>query len=93
VVECQLPKLDVAGSSPVSRSKSLKFNSLQAIKNNPKPHTLFHYINDPHEAFLFGIRTTFRPSTESSSFLAAAAFCLRSVFVYSSSETPMPWPR
>ena len=33
VVECQLPKLDVAGSSPVSRSK---INNLQA----PEKYTL-----------------------------------------------------
>ena len=33
MVECQLPKLDVAGSSPVSRSK---INNLQT----PEKHTL-----------------------------------------------------
>jgi hypothetical protein len=50
-------------------------------KKPQKTHTLFHYINDLHEAFLFGIRTTFRPNTEFSSFLAARAFCLMSLFV------------
>ena len=30
MVECQLPKLDVTGSSPVSRSK---INNLQAFEN------------------------------------------------------------
>ena len=32
MVECQLPKLDVTGSSPVSRSK---INNLEAIENLP----------------------------------------------------------
>jgi hypothetical protein len=32
VVECQLPKLDVAGSTPVSRSNL--FNHLQTIARN-----------------------------------------------------------
>ena len=33
VVECQLPKLDVAGSSPVSRS--LKFPHIAALLSGP----------------------------------------------------------
>jgi hypothetical protein len=35
VVECQLPKLDVAGSSPVSRSI---FNNLQTLNNSYTLH-------------------------------------------------------
>jgi len=52
-----------------------------------------HHIKRRHHAFRLGIRTTFRPSAESSSFLAATAFRPMLLFVYTSSETPMPWPR
>ena len=38
VVECQLPKLDVAGSSPVSRSNL--FNNLGKILQRPAPKLL-----------------------------------------------------
>jgi hypothetical protein len=38
VVECQLPKLDVAGSSPVSRSK--KINSLHTPASPCAPFVL-----------------------------------------------------
>jgi len=87
VVECQLPKLDVAGSTPVSRSR---INNLQPPK---KPALFCTTLSARHDAFCLGIRTTFRPSTESSSFLAATPFCWMLLFVYTSRETPMPWPR
>jgi len=64
VVECQLPKLDVAGSTPVSRSK---INNLQAVQN----HTLHRPSIKNHEAF-FRVRTSF-VKTESSSCFAAVA--------------------
>ena len=35
MVECQLPKLDVVGSSPISRSKF--FNNLQAAHSRLAP--------------------------------------------------------
>jgi hypothetical protein len=75
VVECQLPKLDVAGSNPVSRSIANRKNVSYGNQKQPqKLCTLLHYIKHSHDAFRFGIRTTFRPSTESSSFFAATAF-------------------
>ena len=43
----------------------------QQLTATPKTCTLLHYIKGRHEAFCFGIRMTFWPSTESSSFLAA----------------------
>lgn len=52
----------------------------QQVSGTPKTCTLLHYIKRLHDAFRFGMRTTFPPSTEFSSFLAAAALCLMSVF-------------
>jgi hypothetical protein len=46
----------------------------QQLTATPKTCTLLHYIKPGHEAFRFGIRMTFLPSTESSSFFAATAF-------------------
>ena len=87
MVECQLPKLDVAGSSPVSRSR---INNLQPLQ---KPALFCTTLSPYHEAFAFGIRTTFVPRIESSSFFVAAAFLPMLLFVYTSKDTPMPCPR
>ena len=39
VVECQLPKLKVAGSNPVARSNySTQFSALSALFSYPLPH-------------------------------------------------------
>ena len=64
MVECQLPKLDVAGSNPVSRSK---INDLWAAKK----HTLHRPSIKNHEAF-FRVRAALA-KTESSSCFAAVA--------------------
>ena len=76
---------------PLHSSK--KINELLGSEKPQKTYTLFHYISALPDAFLFGIPTTFRPSTASSSFLAAVALSLRLLIVYSAKETPMPWPR
>ncbi len=36
MVECQLPKLDVAGSSPVSRSNTKENTVLRVLHSNPR---------------------------------------------------------
>ena len=42
LVECQLPKLDVAGSSPVARSdKSLMQNRLEAVSIGTGGHFIY----------------------------------------------------
>ena len=64
MVECQLPKLDVAGSTPVSRSK---INHLRT----PEKHTLHRPSIKHHEAF-FRERAALE-KTESSSCFAAVA--------------------
>jgi len=67
----QFPKLDVAGSTPVSRSI---FKNLQPPKN-PELTAISQF-----------------PTGESST-LTASSFCTRSARVYTSNETPIPWPR
>ena len=61
MVECQLPKLDVAGSTPVSRSK---INNLRAVEK----HTLHRPSIKHQDAFFLRLA-----NTASSSCLAAAA--------------------
>ena len=84
MVECQLPKLDVAGSSPVSRSIS---NDL-GIPTDLSLLRLLHLPRPPHaDSFCCGLR-----STVASSFLTASRFCSKSELVYTSRLTPIPWP-
>jgi hypothetical protein len=57
VVECQLPKLDVAGSTPVSRSK---INNLAALKNRILANIIKRLTSlSALHRFPIGVRVTF----------------------------------
>ncbi len=76
MVECQLPKLDVAGSSPVSRSK--KFNQLATHLNNR-----LHFGS---------IKDRYITRNAVSSALTASRRRSNDVLVYTFSFTSTVWP-
>jgi hypothetical protein len=47
-VECQLPKLKVAGSNPVSRSSSLERSSVEVESASPLAYLHPCYASEPH---------------------------------------------
>ena len=75
--ECQLPKLDVTGSSPVSRSI---FNSL----GNPTRKSYCDYCAKTADTHWITIASSFRTPSN---------FCAKSELAYTSRLTPTPCPR
>ena len=47
MVECQLPKLDVAGSNPVSRSKINNLQILQKYTLHSTPLSIWPFLPNP----------------------------------------------
>ena len=54
MVECQLPKLDVAGSSPVSRSINQQLARVDNVRRGLRPKNEVTGVNTPSSFILQG---------------------------------------
>jgi hypothetical protein len=75
LVECQLPKLDVAGSSPVARSlEVVKFKKLEAADHQTVTGRFFRLVIDASSAITMRARTLARRSAVASAYESTGAW-------------------